>query len=117
MEHINIFFSETTRPTAYTWYVASRSRLLCSNCGPGAKNGAAQVVTCFMFKYNTLKLFVSDNKRHTVLIFPNGTLLSCGSVVKMAPFWRSQRSCGVYCSLTLLLGAVGWSTVCDCGIS
>ena len=70
-----------------------------------------------MFIYNTLNIFVSDNKRHKVLIFPNGTLPSCDSVVKMAPSWKSQRSCGFYCYLTLPLGAVGWPAEGDCGIS
>ena len=74
-------------------------------------------VTCYLLIYNTLKIFVSDNKRHKVLIFPNGTLPSCGSVVKMAPSWRSQKLCGFYCSLTLPLGAVVWPVECDFGIS
>ena len=78
----------------------------------GPKWGSPRV-TCFMFIYNTLETFVLDNKRLKVLIFPNGTLPSCGSVVKMTPSWRSQRLCGFYCSSTLPLGAVGWPAECD----
>ena len=72
MVHINIFLPETTRPTSYNWYVASRSRLLLSFYFQIMALGikwAVQEVTCFMFIEKTLKIFVSDNKRHKVLIF------------------------------------------------
>ena len=75
----------------------------------------------YVYREN-IKAFVSDNKRHKsfdiwYVASPNGILPSCDSVVKMAPSWRSQRSCGFYFSLTLPHGTVGWPAVCDCGIS
>ena len=71
MKHINIFLSETTMPTAYNWYVASRSRVLLSlfKLWPWGQHGAAKEVTCFIFIEKALKIFMSDNKKHKVLIF------------------------------------------------
>ena len=49
-------------------------------------------------------------------------------IVLQSSLWGRERagcftsncllmSCGYYCSMSLRYGAVGWSTLCDCGIS